>query len=385
MRITIVSGFFLPVPPLAGGAMEKAWWRLGRLYAARGHTVTQISRRWPGLPDDETRDGVRYLRVPGWNHRERLWQNLLLDACWGWRVLRRLPAADVLVTNTVALPAFVRQLRPTAGRLVVNLNRYPKGQVRWYHRAARIQAASRAIAEAAQAQAPALADRIRIVPNPVEISAIAAQGSAATRDPGPVVIGYFGRLHPEKGLERLVAAADRLQAEPELPAWRLELRGPSSVPRGGGGDAFVRTLLAQGARLRAADQLRIEPPIVEAAELHRAYYGLDIFCYPTLAEQGEALPIAVLEAMAAGRPVVVTDLDCFADHVIPEQTGLVVPRNGDDPVGALAGALRRLIVDAALRRQLGAQGRQSVSALDDPAIADQHLADYEQLLHAHAD
>lgn len=381
MRITIVSGFFLPVPPVAGGAMEKAWWRLGRLYAARGHTVTHISRRWPGLPDEETLDGVRHLRLPGWDHRALLWQNLLLDARWGARVLRHLPAADILITNTVALPVVVRRLRPAAGRLVVNLNRFPKGQVRWYGGAARIQAASRAIANAATREAPALADRIRVVPNPVEVSAIAAQ-AGPTRPAGPVVIGYFGRLHPEKGLARLVAAAARLHGEPGLPAWRLELRGPGSVPRGGGGPVFLKELLEAGAALRGPDRLRLEPPLYAAQALHRAYHGLDIFCYPTLAEQGEALPIAVLEAMAAGLPVVVTDLDCFADHVVPGRTGLVVPRHDDDPVGALVDALRRLITDAGLRRQLGTQGRQAVSALDDPAIADQHLADYEELLHA---
>jgi len=382
MRITIVNGFFLPVPPVAGGAMEKAWWRLGRLYAARGHAVTQISRRWPGQPDEEILDGVRHLRLPGFDHRRRLWQNLLLDALWGRRVLRALPPGDILVTNTVALPVVVRYLRPAAGRLVVNLNRFPKGQLRWYGRAARIQAASRAIAEAATRQAPALADRIRLVPNPVEVSAIAAQQPASGRNEGPIVIGYFGRLHPEKGLVRLVAAANRLRSTPGLPPWRLELRGPSSVPRGGGGDGFIQQLQTGGAALLAADQLRIEPPIYEAEELHRAYHGLDIFCYPTLAEQGEALPIAVLEAMAAGRPVVVTDLDCFADHVTAEVSGLVVPRQGADPAGALAGALQRLIVDAALRQRLGGQARATVSALDDPAIADQHLADYEELIHA---
>ena len=381
MRITIVSGFFLPIPPVAGGAMEKAWSRLGCLYAARGHTVTQISRCWPGLPREEMLHGVHHLRLPGYDHRRHLWQNLVLDAWWGAKVLFVLPPADILITNTVALPVVVRRLRPQAGRLVVNLNRFPKGQLRWYGRAARIQAASQAIAAAARREAPSLADRILVVPNPVEVTAIAAEKNSAARTETTVVVGYFGRLHPEKGLVRLIAAANRLFAVPGLPPWRLELRGPSSVPRGGGGESFVNELLAAGAALRAADRLRIEPPLYEAAPLHRAYHGLDVFCYPTLAEHGEALPIAVLEAMAAGRPVIVTDLDCFADHVSSEVNGLVVPRNIVDPVGALADALQRLITDAGLRRQLGEQARRTVSVLDDPVIADQHLADYEKLIH----
>jgi glycosyltransferase involved in cell wall biosynthesis len=385
MRITIVGGFFLPIPALAGGAMEKAWSRLGEMYAERGHTVTQISRRWPGLAREEVVHGVHHLRLGGYDHRRKLWQNLALDSVWGAKVLFKLPPADILITNTVSLPIVVHQLRPQVGRLVVNLNRFPKGQLRLYGGAARIQAASRAIAVAAVREAPALADRIRIAPNPVEMSAIAAQeNSVPARADPTVVMGYFGRLHPEKGLARLVAAASRLLSVPGLPPWRLELRGAVSVPHGGGGEAFVNELRAEGAALRAVDRLRIQPPLYDPAALHRAYYGLDVFCYPTLAEHGEALPIAVLEAMAARLPVVVTDLDCFADYVNDGINGLVVQRNHTDPVGRLADALHRMIADANLRRRLGDESRKAVALLDDPAVADSHLADYASLLHSGA-
>ncbi|HEY0947729.1 MAG TPA: glycosyltransferase family 4 protein [Opitutaceae bacterium] len=383
MNITIVSGFFLPVPPVAGGAMEKTWWRLGRIYAARGHRVTHLSRSWSSWPDAEWRDGVQHIRLPGFNHRRRLWQNLVLDAFWGSRVLHALPPADILITNTVALPVFVRRLRPAAGRLVVNLNRYPKGQLRWYGQVARVQAASRAIADAACREAPRLASSVRVVPNPIEAVAIAAAGQdESSRASETITVGFFGRLHPEKGLVRLVEAAQRLHATPGLPRWRLVLRGPADVPRGGGGEPFIEDLRSRGAALAAADRLRIEPPLFDAVRLHRAYHDLDIFCYPSVAEAGETFGVAVVEAMAAGLPVVVSDLECFADHVTHERNGLVVPRAGDDPAGALAAALRRLIVDAAFRRALGNEAAHTVSSLDDAAIADQHLADYADLLHA---
>jgi glycosyltransferase involved in cell wall biosynthesis len=380
MRITIVGGFFLPIPAVAGGAMEKVWTRLGRLYAARGHTVTQISRRWPDLPNEETLDGVHHVRLAGFDHRQRLWQNLALDSIWGSEVLLTLPAADILITNTLMLPIAVHSIRPAAGRLVVNLNRFPKGQLRWYRSVARIQAASTAIANAARDQAPALAGVIRVVPNPVEVHAIASQHRTRPAADATVVVGYFGRLHPEKGLVRLVAAASRLLAATDMPAWRLELRGPSSIPRGGGGEAFVNELLAQSAALRAADRLRIEPAIYDPAKLHQAYHDLDIFCYPTLAERGEALPIAVLEAMAARLPVVVTDLECFSDHVTTGSNGLVVERNHADPVGRLADALKQLICDTDLRRRFGDQAQQTVLSLDDSIVANSHLDDYASLV-----
>ena len=75
MRITIVSGFFLPVPPVSGGSTEKSWYNLAREFAARGHTVTMISRRWSGFPHAESAEGIRHIRLPGWDHTRELWRN----------------------------------------------------------------------------------------------------------------------------------------------------------------------------------------------------------------------------------------------------------------------------------------------------------------------
>ncbi|MFZ5495224.1 MAG: glycosyltransferase family 4 protein [Verrucomicrobiota bacterium] len=378
MRITIVGGFFLPVSPVHGGAMEKMWWRISRLYARRGHEVTLISRRCPGLKPDEVVEGVRLVRVPGFDHRRRLWQNLLLDACWGWRVLSHLPQADILITNTVVLPVFVRALRPQAGLLVVNLNRYPKGQVRWYARAARIQAASRVIAEAAASQAPRLARIIRHVPNPVDCS-LFTDPAPLRATGGPLTIGFMGRIHPEKGLLTLVEAASRLARQPDLPAWRLVLRGPTEISKGGGGDEFVARLRERATGLWRDGRLALAPALNDPVELARAYRELDAFCYPTEAATGEAHPVAVLEAMAAGLPVVATDLPCFADQLRQGANALLVPP-GD--AAALATALARLLRERGFAAALGRQARETVWVLDDATLADQHLADYETLLHA---
>ena len=377
MKITIVCGFFLPVPPVAGGAVEKIWWRLARIYAARGHSVTLISRRWDGFPDAETVEGVRLLRVSGWNHCPRLWQNLLLDARWALRVLLALPAADILITNTVTLPVFVHHLCPTAGLLVVNLNRFPKGQVRWYKHASRLQAASRAIAEAATRQAPALADRVLVVPNPVDCHAFT--GLPPSRPPtAPLRIGFIGRITAEKGLNTLVAAARYLARQVDLPPWQLILLGPADVPRGGGGEAFLSQLRQTAPELWLTDRIILKPPLFESAPLAQAYLSLDVFCYPTEAATGEAHPVAVLEAMASGLPIVATNLACFADQLQTETNSLLVPPA--DPA-ALAAALARLLRDDSLRSRLGTSARVTIWALDDQAIATQHLTDFATLLH----
>ncbi|HEX2862676.1 MAG TPA: glycosyltransferase family 4 protein [Lacunisphaera sp.] len=378
MTVTIVCGFLLPVPPVAGGAMEKMWWRLARLYVRRGHQVTLISRRWPGWADDETVEGVRLLRVPGFDHRRHLWQNLILDACWGWRVLRALPPADILITNTVTLPVFVRRLRCRAGLLVVNLNRFPKGQVRWYGRAARIQAASGIIAAAASRQAPALAHLVRLMPNPVDCSLFAEPASARS-DNGALIIGFMGRIHPEKGLRTLVRAAVLLAQHADLPPWRIVLRGPTEIARGGGGDEFVARLRSEAPALWREDRVALAPALNDVTELASAYRSLAIFCYPTEAAEGEAHPVAVLEAMAAGLPIVATDLPCFADQLRPDENALLVPAHD---AAALATTLARLLRDADLRSALASRAREAIWALDDAVIADQHLADFESLLHA---
>lgn len=380
MKITIVTGFFLPVPPVAGGAMEKIWWRLAGEFAGRGHDVTLLSRCWPGWPDDDVRDGVRFIRIPGHAHRRRLAANLVLDAWWGLRVQRRLPPADILVTNTVALPVWVARRRPEAGRLVVNLNRFPKGQLRWYGRVARVQAASAAIAAAAARQAPGLRDCIRITPNPIDWQVFAAAAARRSRPARPVRIGYHGRIHPEKGLLELVQAAVRMLDHPHLPEWHLSLRGPVDVAQGGGGPGYAELLRRNAEPLRARGRFELLPPEFDPERLATACADLDVFCYPSRAETGEALPVAVLEAMAAARPVVVTDLECFREYVQDGVSGVVhAGWKRPDATERLAARLAELVSEPDRRDQLGATAQRRVERLGFPSVAEAMLADFAQL------
>jgi len=241
-------GFFLPVPPLAGGATEKIWFRLAQLMAEGGHDITLVSRRWPGLPERETIGRLTHLRVPGMNHTSRLAANLVLDFFWGLRVLRQLPPADITVCNTVALPAYLRRLRPSAGRVAAVLGRMPKGQTRVYGGVDLILATSEAVADRVRVENHRVAARTHVFPNPIDWSRHAAAATARLPRPADAVltIGYVGRIHPEKGLGLLLAACAHLaENRPELPSWRIELVGPWTIPQGGGGDAYHAALLAE--------------------------------------------------------------------------------------------------------------------------------------------
>ena len=79
MRITILQGAFLPVPPLRGGAVEKMWFELGKQFSQQGHSVCHVSRRFPGLQPQELIEDVRYLRVKGYDTPANGLQLKLLD------------------------------------------------------------------------------------------------------------------------------------------------------------------------------------------------------------------------------------------------------------------------------------------------------------------
>jgi glycosyltransferase involved in cell wall biosynthesis len=376
MRLTIVSGFLLPVPPAAGGATEKSWYQLARRFAARGHEVTIVSRRWPGWATDETVDGIRHLRLAGYDHRARLWQNLLLDFLWGWRVFFALPPADIVILNTVALPVWLGTFKPAAGRVVVLAGRMPKGQYRWYRRIARILAPSSLVRDRIVAENPRLASLIRVSGYPIDWAAL--RGERATA-PSAVTIGYVGRLHEEKGLRLLVAALHIVARTPDLPPWRLLLCGPVDVARGGSGPAFVAELEQQLVQFVPAGAVTRLEPQFDAGSLARVYQSIDVFCYPSLAEQGETFGVAVAEAMAAGAVPVVSQLACFTDFVRDGTDGLVFDHRAPQPAARLADCLVRLLRDPALCRQLAAAAIATAQRYDHAAFADDLLADFARL------
>jgi glycosyltransferase involved in cell wall biosynthesis len=377
MRINIAMGFFLPVPPRAGGATEKTWDGLAREFAARGHEVTILSRRWPDLPLAETRHGVRHLRLRGYAHTSSLPRNLWLDLLWSRRVGRALPPADVTIVNCVALPVWLGWLRGGTGRLVVMPGRMPKGQYRLYRRVDRVLAVSSVVRDAVIAENPGLAPRIRVFGYPIDWTGLA--GSPRTAG-APVTVGYVGRLHREKGLELLAAAASQLAARKDLPPWRLLLCGPADVARGGSGPEFVAGLLRRLGAALPPEKFRLLEPEFSDERLAEIYRRIDVFCYPSLAVRGETFGVAVIEAMAAGAAPVVSGLRNFADFVRAGENGVVFDHAAPGAAGRLADAVAGLVGDPARRARLAAAAQASVRGYDFPRLAERLLADFSTLL-----
>lgn len=369
MRITIVTGFFLPVPAVRGGATEKIWHGLAKLFAAQGHAVTFVSRSWPGMAESATEEGVRYIRVPGFEHTGSLPMNLLLDALWGTRVARALPEADVVICNTITLPIWLHAVRPSAGKVAAMIGRTPKGQVRLYRGVARIYVPSSSVA--ALIPKGSATSRTRVVGYPIDWPLLS--GASASKG-SPVTLGFVGRIHPEKGIELLVRAACLLAQRADLPAWRIRLVGPTDIASGGGGNAWLDPIKRECSRT-LGDRIEWIPPEFQPEALARLYGSMDIFCYPSLAEKGETFGVAAAEAMAAGCATVVSALGCFSDFVRDGETGLVFDHAGGNPEKLLADSLGRLIADSQLRTELAARGQREARRFDFPEVAGRILDD----------
>ncbi|MDQ6656138.1 MAG: glycosyltransferase family 4 protein, partial [Verrucomicrobiota bacterium] len=326
MKITIVLGAFFPVPPLMGGAVEKVWFALGQEFARQGHEVVQISRTHPELPTAEIIAGVRHVRVAGFAQpRSGVWLKVL-DLIYSLRVRSVLPRADILVTNTFWLPMLVRGR--DRGLLYIHVQRGPKGQMRFYSHAARLLAVSRAIAEAIIKEAPQLREKVRVIGNalpPRRTSDLAVKRERT--------ILYVGRVHPEKGLEVLLGAWRRLPAG-LVTGWRLRIVGPADENLGGGGKEFLARLQAIGSE--SAGEIDWVGPVFDEAELAAHYRSALLFIYPSIAETGEALPVAPLEAMSNGCAPVVSDLSCFRDYIEQNVTGFVFDHRASEAGQALS-------------------------------------------------
>jgi len=357
------------VPAVSGGATERSWYGLARIFAASGHSVTFVSRSWSGPEPAEDVPGLKHLRLPGFDHTRSLPINLILDFIWGVRVTLALPPGDIVICNTVALPVWLRRMKPSAGRVAVMIGRSPKGQARLYGGVARIYAPSSFVAR--KLSSLSASARTKVIGYPIDWPLL-ARSAAQTGE--PVTIGYAGRLNPEKGIALLVRAARILSERKDLPEWRLRIVGPAGINEGGGGEAWVGALRDEAAGVLGG---RVEwlGPEFDAARLAKLYGGMDIFCYPSLAEKGETFGVAVAEAMAARCAVVVSALGCFGDLVTDGETGLVFDHAHAEADLRLADCLGRLVADQALRDGLALRGQQKAREFDYMQVSRNILSD----------
>jgi glycosyltransferase involved in cell wall biosynthesis len=330
-----VQGAFLPIPPILGGAVEKIQCGLSRELAKRGYSVTHISRNYKGLAADETIDGVRYIRASGYDTPKSLVVLKLLDLLYSLQVLKHLPRADIVVTNTFWLPILLRSR--AKGAVYVNVNRYPKGQMRYYGKAARLQAVSQAVADAIIEQSPGVRDIVKVVPN--QLPEGWSKPAPNLESERKLQILYVGRVHPEKGTHLLLEAFARVLSSGNR-SWQLVIVGPVDAAAGGGGAEYDRQLRLMSAAY--SSYIDWVGPVYESERLKGYYDMASFFVYPSLATFGEAFGLSPLEAMARACPPIVSDLACFRDFLKPGENGLSFDHTWDGATN-LAAAMSRLM------------------------------------------
>ncbi|MFO0687461.1 MAG: glycosyltransferase [Myxococcota bacterium] len=165
----------------------------------------------------------------------------------------------------------------------------------------------------------------------------ALRGSVGLPETGLLILAV-GNLYPVKDHATL------LRALPELGDARVAIAGRGEE------EPHLRRLAAE---------LGIESRVHLLGlrnDVDRLLAAADVFVQPS---RSEGLPLAVLEAMAAGLPVVATRVGGMGEAVVDGETGLLVEPERPD---ILAGALRRLLGDEALRSRLGRAGRARAEA-----------------------
>lgn len=212
-------------------------------------------------------------------------------------------------------------------------------------------------------------ERIVVIPeavDPKRLMATSPPGELRRQlgaDSHDCVLLAVSALVPRKGIDVLLQAFSQLSANGTQP--RLWIAGDGSEKA---------KLEAQAKELGIAPQVRFLGRRDDPADL---YAASDIFVIPS---RHEGLGVAALEAMAAGRPIVCSDVGGLAFSVEHERTGLRVAP--EDPT-ALAVSLQRLMQDPALRRKLGAEGPRRIAEEFTPdRMIQAHLDLYADVLAA---
>lgn len=178
--------------------------------------------------------------------------------------------------------------------------------------------------------------RNKLLINPFGVDAatyLSAPRPAAER---PTIL-FVGRIGPRKGVATLLRAFAPLAKRA-----RLMIVGPVEP----GFESILKTAPLDGVVL---------PGPKPSATMAKIYADADIFCLPSIEE---GLALVILQAMAAGLPVVTTEESGGLEAVRPNTDGLIVAA-GDET--ALSAALARLVEDAALRRHMGEAARAHVT------------------------
>lgn len=220
------------------------------------------------------------------------------------------------------------------------------------------------------------AERITVIPNGVDLSRFAPDPVARERlraelglPAGARLAGLVARLHPVKGHPLFLEAAARVLA-------RRQEEGFSDpvgfLVVGDGEPAYRQELEALAGRLGLGDTVRF---LGDRDDVPAILAGLDV---AVLASQAEGFPLAAIEALAAGVPLVATRVGSLPEIVRDGVDGILVPPGNPQ---ALAAALSRLLSAPDLSRRMGEAARQAAGRFSVEGFVERTSHLYGELLH----
>lgn len=194
--------------------------------------------------------------------------------------------------------------------------------------------------------------RVHVVFNGVELERFeVAKRQPRTAGQRAPVLGYFARMCRDKGLDRLVEAYIQIKNRGRVPRLKLHIGGgcgPADEP-------FVKSLRARLAAAGCSGEVSFHPNLNHAEKL-AFLQALDVFSVP--AHYGEAFGLYLIEAMAAGVPVVQPRTAAFPEIIAASGGGVLCDPNNN---GALAEAIESLLLDPARANALGQAGLRAVA------------------------
>lgn len=393
LRICMPIFFYFPV--IMGGAEQQAR-RLAQELVRRGNQVTIVTGWWQrSVPRREVEDGVEvYRNSTLWDCWDgvkllRMLKHYAYElslACYLWRRRRDY---DVIHVHQALHTAFVSTL---VGRLIgkpvlvkigcggefgdrqlmQGCRVSPLGRQFW----SVIRHCDAVVAISGEIRDELVADgfapeSIVSIANGIPADAVASKGNY--RLDATARIASVGRLDPQKGFDVLLQALAALGTEaPDCAIF---------------GEGLLREPLQKMVQNQGLTGVVALPGVVH--DLKRRLPDFDLFVLPS---RSEGMSNALMEALASGLPCVATNIGGNSDLIAPEGAfGVIEPGgyrlcsngvlvNPDDSAG-LAGAIRYLLGEEALRRELGQRARSWVEEnLAISTVATHYLELYERLL-----
>lgn len=219
--------------------------------------------------------------------------------------------------------------------------------------------------------------RVHVIPHGLNL---AGHGTRPSESREVRTIGFLARICADKGLHNLVAAAEQLFDDPEVPPFRVKAAGYLGQRDRPYLEAIQqRTDAWRSGAGKAGDRNR--PGTFEyVGEVTRAekisfLQSLDMMCLPTVYKESKG--ISALEALANAVPLVLPDHGAFPELI--EQTGGGLLYAAADP-RALAAALKRLLLNPQLTNELGTRGQAAITRqFTAEAMAERTLGLYRQV------